>query len=60
MILIDDAIEDEDTVLMVDDGNGNQVHIPTIMIDYASGEAIKSFIVSKGLNPLISVKFDFP
>ena len=32
--------EDPGTIVMVDDGRGKQVHIPTILIGYEDGEKI--------------------
>lgn len=43
-IIMDSEVENPGRIVMVDDGKGNQVHIPTILISKEDGETILTFL----------------
>ena len=44
LIVIDDIEEKSESVVMVEDGHGNEIYIPTILIRKEDGELFKSYI----------------
>mmetsp|Transcript_43295 Transcript_43295/g.66508 ORF Transcript_43295/g.66508 Transcript_43295/m.66508 type:complete len:98 (+) Transcript_43295:235-528(+) len=39
-LIIDNINENEDRVIMIDDGEGNDINIPTVMIDKLDGDRL--------------------
>jgi len=54
MIMDSNKNEDPGTIVMIDDGRGRQVHIPTILIGYEDGQRMVDVIKAEG-NVAISV-----
>lgn len=50
--------EDPGKVIMVDDGKGPQVKIPTILISHEVGELITSYAINEKKNVTVIVKFE--
>lgn len=50
--------EDPGSIVMVDDGKGPQVKIPTILISHEVGEIITDFIINKKQNVSLVVSFE--
>ena len=50
--------EDPGKVIMVDDGKGPQVKIPTVLISHSVGELITSYVLSEKKNVTVIVNFE--
>lgn len=59
LALIMDSEQEEDpgSIVMVDDGRGSQVHIPTILIGYEDGQQI--FKALRSSSVVLSVSFEW-
>lgn len=58
IIADNDEKEDPGRVIMVDDGKGSQVKIPTILISHEVGELITDFITKKNKSVSLLVSFE--
>lgn len=60
-LLIDDRDENENFVLMVDDGFGNEINIPTIMISKLDGQKILKYLEdpNESVNSSVALSFHF-
>ena len=57
-LIMDNREEDPNTIVMIGDGRGAQVHIPSVLIRMADGEEIVNVLEkSGGASVVISVSF---
>lgn len=54
---MDNISEDPNHIIMIDDGRGSQVHIPTLLINFEDGQEILNSL-SSGRPVVVSVSFD--
>jgi hypothetical protein len=63
-LIMDNKYEREDYIVMVDDGYGSDVKIPTVMISEYDGEELLKYLKSQDLavnsSVALSVKFSLP
>lgn len=55
-IIMDNISEDPDHIIMVDDGRGSQVHIPTLLINFEDGQEILNSLHSGPV--VVSISFE--
>ena len=57
-IVIDEKDENIENVIMVDDGNGNGIRIPSMLISKQDGNAIKEFLLEKNKRVALMATFE--
>ena len=62
VLLVNNIPGEVDNILMIDDGTGNDIHIPLFLISQSDGEIIRSFLIQQYqktyINPLETVIID--
>jgi hypothetical protein len=58
-IIMDDRVEKTENLIMISDGNGGSIKIPSIFIDEGDGNIIVDWTTSNPTKPVIlSIKFE--
>jgi hypothetical protein len=57
-IVVDEKDENIENVIMVDDGNGNGIRIPSMLISKHDGNEIKKFVLEKGRHVSLMATFE--
>jgi hypothetical protein len=58
VLVIDDKEEDIENVILVDDGNGAGIRIPSMLIGKKDGEVIKDFLLVKNQHIALLASFE--
>jgi hypothetical protein len=54
ILLVNNIPGEVDNILMIDDGTGNDIHIPLLLISQSDGEIIRSFLIQQYQQPYIN------
>lgn len=58
VLIIDDKDEDIENVILIDDGNGNGIRIPAMLLTKKDGGIIKKFLIEKQEHIALLASFD--